>query len=250
MVLNRRVQDFYRDNPLMVSSPFGGVDGIHRDLFLDVFETLGIDLNGKKVLDVGCGRGFPSAIVRDRGGSYTGADVVANGSGFALSVADAAALPFPDAAFDLVFCIDAFEHIPEPLEAAREFRRVLTDDGIFFLSAPNYSNVAGLVKKWCEAFGAYERDTWAPFRNWQPQELETFFTGHFLRGIARDAGFTRVGCIGHAAEVGLGLCPWIDHAKMPEAIKFRLQRLFNAIGPAVVRAWPGASLHEFWKIEV
>jgi hypothetical protein len=34
---------------------------------------------------------------------------------------------------------------------------------------------------------------------------------------------------------------------MPEGLKFRLQRLFRFLGPAVTHVWPGASLHLFWK---
>ncbi len=249
MELNRRVQMFYRDHPLMVSSPFGGVDGINRELFAATIDRLGIDLRGKRVLDIGCGRGFAQHIVRERGGTYTGVDFVPNGIGFPLAQGDANALPFQSDSFDVVFCIDAFEHFPQPLRATSEIKRVLRDNGTFFLSAPNYSNVAGLVKKFCEHVGSYERNTWAPFGRWQPQEWETPLTGRILKRIFRTAGFRRTERIGHPSEIGLGLFPWIDHPRMPEAIQFRLQRLFGVIGPAIAAVWPGASLHGFWKIE-
>ena len=119
-----------------------------------------------------------------------------------------------------------------------------------FLSAPNYANVAGIVKKVCETLGSYEKDTWAPFRNWHPQELEHALTSGRVKRLFRQAGFSRQKRVGHGSEVGIGLFPWIEHAKMPEAIKFRLQRLFNSIGPAVVGICPGASLHCFWKFEI
>jgi SAM-dependent methyltransferase len=248
--MSKELQDFYRRNPLMVSSPFGGVDGVNRELVGRVFDQLGVSLQGRSILDVGCGRGFIGDYVRDQGGDYAGTDFVASRKGIRLALADAAALPFPEASFDGVFCIDAFEHIPKPERATREFRRVLRPGGFVFLSAPNYSNVAGLVKRVCEAAGWYERNTWAPFRNWQPQELEHPLTGGLVRRAYGAAGFTRFTRRGHPTEASLGLFPWVEHAKMPEAIKFRLQRLFAALGPAIVTAWPGASLHSFWKIEV
>ncbi len=248
--MNNSVAEFYRENPRMVSSPFGGVDGLDGDLLREVFDRLGLDLAGKKVLDVGCGRGCAGDVVCEAGGEYTGVDFVASRTGFRLALGDAAALPFPDASFDSVFCIDAFEHFPDPDRAAAEFRRVLRPGGFFYLSAPNYSNVAGIVKRIYEGLGLYEKNTWAPFGRWQPQELETPLTGRMLRGIFRRAGFGEVRCIGHGAEVGLGLFPWIDHAKMPEAIQFRLQSLFRAVGPSIAKVWPGASLHNFWKINV
>ncbi len=234
----------------MVSSPFGGVDGIDGELLRQVWSRLGIEVAGKKILDVGCGRGYTGEVVRELGGDYTGADFVVSRTGFRLARADAQALPFPDGSFDGVFCLDEFEHIPDPEQAAREFRRVLKPGGYFYLSAPNYGNVAGVVKKVWEGLGWYEKDTWAPVGRWQPQELETPLTARKLRRWFGAAGFNRITAVGHAPEVGLGLFPWTDHPRMPEAIQFRLQKLFGAVGPTAVQVWPGSSLHLFWKMEI
>ena len=162
--MSRAIQDFYRDNPLMVSSPFGGVSGIDEVLFAHVIAALKLPLQNARILDAGCGRGYAGQIVQSHGGHYTGIDLLPNGTGFPLAAGDAMRLPFRDASFDGVFCIDAFEHIPDGVSAAREFRRVLRDGGFVFLSAPNYGNVAGLVKWWCEALGYAKKHTWAPFR--------------------------------------------------------------------------------------
>lgn len=243
------IRRYYEDNPLMVSSPFGGVDGINRLLFDCVLRRLGIDLRGRSILDVGCGRGYVGDVVVSAGGNYTGVDIVPSRSGFRLAVASATALPFPAQAFDGLFCIDVFEHIPDAAAAAAEFRRVLRPGGFVFLSVPNYGNVAGLVKWACETFGGYEKRTWAPFRHWQPQEHESPLTRGGVERHFRGAGFRAAACLGHAPEVGLGLFPWIEHAKMPEAIMFWLQRLFARLGPAAVRVWPGSSLHLFWHFQ-
>lgn len=53
------------------------------------------------------------------------------------SVADAAALPFPDRAFDAVFCINLFEHVPDPGQVAAEAGRVLSAGGLFLAITPN-----------------------------------------------------------------------------------------------------------------
>lgn len=243
------LQAFYEANPLMVSSPFGGVDGLNAELLRQVLDALEITITDRAVLDVGCGRGFTAALIDQMGGSYTGADFVVSRGGFRLAQSDAAALPFADDSFDVVFCIDAMEHFPDLGGVAKEFRRVLKPGGHWFLSAPNYANVAGVVKWWCERFGSYERDTWAPFRRWQPQELEQPLTPGIVKRVALQAGFNRVTRIGHGAEVGLGLFPWVDHPRMPEAIQFRLQRLFNAAGPGIARIWPSASLHVFYRMD-
>ena len=248
--MNSSVAQFYRDNPAMVSSPFGGIHGIDEDLFAEVFRALDIDLTGLHVLDVGCGRGFVGDLVEGAGGRYTGMDLVPSRSGFSLALADAARIPFADDSFDAVFCIDAFEHMPEPARCAAEFRRVLREEGFFFLSAPNYSNLAGIVKWTCEALGLYEKNTWAPFGRWQAQEFESPVTIRRIARLFRGAGFPSARRIGYGAEVGLGLFPWIDHPRMPESIQFRLQRLFRKIGPPIAQVWPGASLHVFYKMEL
>ena len=248
MVLGNRVRAYYEQNPLMVSSPFGGIDGVNRDLVLDVWRRLDVNVVGRAILDVGCGRGHIGEVVEEQGGMYTGVDFVASRAGFRLALADATRLPFTDGSFDAVFCIDAFEHFPDPDQAVREFRRVLRPGGFVFLSVPNYANVAGIVKWYCERCGRYEKDTWAPFRRWQPQELEQPLTIRTVRRVFREGGFTRLRWIGHAEEAGLGLFPWMTHPKMPEAAMYRLQRIFGSMGETVVRLWPGASLHTFWKI--
>ncbi|HUW62355.1 MAG TPA: class I SAM-dependent methyltransferase [Candidatus Bathyarchaeia archaeon] len=254
MVLNgeirrARVRAYYENNPLMVSSPFGGIDGINEPLLEQVLDRLDIRLEGQRILDVGCGRGFAGDFVRKSGGTYSGVDFVQSRGGFPFVMGDAAKLPFADGSFDGVFCIDAFEHFPEAGGAASEFYRVLRPGGWVFLSVPNYSNVAGVVKFCCERWGAYRPMTWAPFRRWQPQEYERPLTAGFVRRAFRGAGFVRMRRIGYGAEAGLGLFPWVAHPQMPEWAQFRIERLFAAAGPAIVRVWPGASLHQFWKIE-
>jgi len=244
----KAMQQYYERNPLMVSSPFGGVDGVSAALLKQVWQALDIDLRGRCVLDIGCGRGFLGDVVRELDGEYVGVDLVASRDGLRMAFADAVYLPFSDAAFDVLACIDAFEHFSDPVAAAREFRRVLRPGGFVFLSAPNYANVAGLVKRWSERFGTYVRDTWAPFRRWKPQELEHFMTGRRVRRAFRAAGFTQFRCIGHGPETAQGLFPWIDHPKTPDRLRFPLQRLFVTIGPSLVRVLPTLSLHLFWRI--
>ncbi|MEX2016564.1 MAG: methyltransferase domain-containing protein, partial [Candidatus Hydrogenedentales bacterium] len=168
---------------------------------------------------------------------------------FALTMGDAARLPFARASFDVVCCVDAFEHFPDPAAATREFRRVLRPGGFMFLSAPNYGNIAGIVKWWYERFGRYERDTWAPFGRWQRQEHETLVTARRIRRWFSEAGFNGTRRIGFGREVGLGLFPWVDHPRMPDAIRFRLQTAATGAGPLVAKAFPGASLHNFWRFD-
>ncbi len=246
---SNKIRDFYLENPRMVSSPFGGIEGINDDLFGEILDSLSINLEGCRVLDVGCGRGHAENSVRLRGGRYIGADFCVSRTGFSLAQSDAAHLPFPDATFDALFCVDAFEHFPCPQSVATEFYRVLRPGGVFFLSAPNYANVAGLVKWYCEHFAGYAKGSWAPFGRWQPQELEQALTPALIRRIFSGAGFTALHALAYGPEVGLGLFPWIDHPNTPEAIQYRLQRLFKWVGPTLAKLFPTLSLHLFWRME-
>lgn len=51
-------------------------------------------------------------------------------------VGDIAAVPEPDGSFDAVLCVEVFEHIPHPVEALREFARLLKPGGRLILTAP------------------------------------------------------------------------------------------------------------------
>jgi 2-polyprenyl-6-hydroxyphenyl methylase/3-demethylubiquinone-9 3-methyltransferase len=44
---------------------------------------------------------------------------------------------FDKQSFDLVFALDVLEHIFDPLSALSEIRRILKDNGLFFISVPS-----------------------------------------------------------------------------------------------------------------
>jgi ubiquinone/menaquinone biosynthesis C-methylase UbiE len=54
-----------------------------------------------------------------------------------FKVADACALPFPDASFDAVVCIDVVPHLLEPQQAMAEARRVLRPGGRIVIDSSN-----------------------------------------------------------------------------------------------------------------
>lgn len=89
-------------------------------------------LSGARVLDLGAGTGVAGRAARARGAS----DVVAVDLAEAMLqrargsarpvVADAVALPFRDASFRLVIAACCLGHLPDPVAALRETRRVGT----------------------------------------------------------------------------------------------------------------------------
>lgn len=110
----------------------------------------GIDLEGRQVLDIGCGSGGVTLFIARtfEPATITGFDVEepviaaarrraqqAGMDGRALFVqAPPGRLPFDDGAFDLVFSKDAMVHIPDKEAIFSEIFRVLKPGGVFAAS--------------------------------------------------------------------------------------------------------------------
>ncbi|HYG58780.1 MAG TPA: class I SAM-dependent methyltransferase [Symbiobacteriaceae bacterium] len=117
------------------TTPFGQfVDGLEREL---IFRLAGPQ-PGEAALDLGCGTGVQTQALSRYGLRVTGIDIspemLARARakaipGAVLLEGDAASLPFPDEAFDLVISVTAFEFMPDPAGAAREAMRVLRPGG-------------------------------------------------------------------------------------------------------------------------
>jgi ubiquinone/menaquinone biosynthesis C-methylase UbiE len=98
---------------------------------------------GRRALDVGCGTGHHLAELRDRGFDPIGVDgsremllrARAADPAVPLQQADAAHLPFPDASFDLVFCIEVLRYLPVWRPCLSEIARVLKPGGTCLATA-------------------------------------------------------------------------------------------------------------------
>ena len=113
----------------------------------DVLSFLSLlgDVSGKDILDLGCGDGFLSRMLHERGAVVTGVDISTNLLGHARRLSeglpitflleDAQGLPsLPDASFDAVVCCMALMDIHDLPSAARAISRVLRDDGEFLFA--------------------------------------------------------------------------------------------------------------------
>ena len=99
------------------------------------FEAAG-PVRGKRILEIGPGKGWALGRLALEAGvaSYAGADVAPylQEEGFEYRVFDGRRLPFPDASFDLVWSVAAFEHFRHPWDMVREIFRVLKPGGLLF----------------------------------------------------------------------------------------------------------------------
>jgi SAM-dependent methyltransferase len=109
----------------------------HRDQFLELLPP-----QGRRTLDLGCGEGRLSRDLKARGHSVVALDasptMVAAAreadSELEVVLADAAALPFDDEAFDLVVAFMSLQDMDDLHEAIRESARVLEPGGTLCLA--------------------------------------------------------------------------------------------------------------------
>jgi len=118
----------------------------HRDLFFELLPR-----PGRRTLDLGCGEGRLSRDLAARGYSMVGVDLApemveaarAADPSIELHLADAASLPFPDGAFDLVVAFMSLQDVDDLDGAVRESARVLEPGGRICLAIVHPLNSAG-----------------------------------------------------------------------------------------------------------
>lgn len=76
---------------------------------------------------------------------YSGIDIVC----------DITDIPEQDESFDAILCTEVFEHIPDPLKALDEFRRLLRPGGVLILTAPFASLVHFAPYYYSNGFSRY-----------------------------------------------------------------------------------------------
>lgn len=125
-------------------------DAFYRALSDRAIEGLQRDIAGERVLDLGCGRGWDAEAL-----AGAGADVVAMEldpdlvvstprANAARAVGDGRCAPFPDGAFDGVYCSNVLEHTPDPAGILDEIARITAPGGWIWISWTNwYSPVGG-----------------------------------------------------------------------------------------------------------
>jgi len=101
----------------------------------------------KRVLDMGCGTGYGAAELARLAASVAAFDLFPQAVALARSAyplpnlhflaASAAAIPFPDASFQLITCFEVIEHIADWQSLLKEAQRLLARGGQFIVSTPN-----------------------------------------------------------------------------------------------------------------
>lgn len=160
----------------------------------------------RRVLDLGAGGGSLSEALDGNGCSVVALDpsLLSLQAGFAHGVSvgstvrfvggDGGQLPFADACFDAVLCMEVLEHIDNPGAVVAEAARVLRPGGLFIFSGPNRTvlNRIGLLVIAQDLLGVVPRGTHQWHRLLRPADMERHL---------RAAGIAPGGILG----VGMGV---------------------------------------------
>ncbi|GGB84864.1 class I SAM-dependent methyltransferase [Knoellia flava] len=102
------------------------------DLNAACTEAILREVTGRRVLEVGCGRGWLAARMAGVASEVTASDIVMGEAtrqieGVTFEVASVEALPYDDDEFDVVVCTHTLEHVQDLPRALAELRRVARD---------------------------------------------------------------------------------------------------------------------------
>lgn len=148
---------------------------------------------GQAVLDLGCGDGAFSQVLRDHGAVPVAVEVAAEAIRRARAahpwldarhVPEGDPLPLADQSVDVVWAGEVLEHALDPVALVAEVRRVLRFGGSLLVTTPYHGRVAtALLSLRASAFDAH----------FDPRaDHLRFFTARTLAGLLRDGGFRDV----------------------------------------------------------
>lgn len=137
--------------------------------------------NGR-ILDFGCGAGLLSSNLITNGFEVTSFDIGETNKKYAKEFSNISVQDVLDPAkyqnyFDVVAMVEVIEHLENPVETLAFVKSLLKDDGIIFITTPNYNSLQRLIQG----------------KNWKaivPQGHLIYFTERTLRTALKKSGLT------------------------------------------------------------
>lgn len=135
-------------------------------------------LNNMVALNVGSSTGIIDNVLAKKIGKVTGIDIDKKAVEFAqktfkkknlkFKIGDAMKLGFKNNTFDIVFCMQIYEHVPDMYKLFKEIYRVLKPGGVCYFAAGN--------RLW-----PWEYHYNLPFLSWLPKNLARYYVRLFGR---------------------------------------------------------------------
>ncbi len=179
-------------------------------------------LVGRRILDLGCGKGRFSRRLAEQGATVIGLDVSPAMLGAARGVdrvrGSARRLPFARASFDGVVAVEIFEHMPDESldQACGEVRRVLRPGGTFVIVDKNVCSInaqrpwlPSAVVKWIDQ----RRGRWMYSHN-GPVHERWFQPGALKRRLEQRFREVRVVHVLSRAEAGRFPFQWVPATRL------------------------------------
>lgn len=166
----------------------------NRERWLE--KTLSAITPGQRILDAGAGelqyKKFASHLnyISQDFGQYDG---VGDSSGLHVGswdnskvdiFCDITKIPERDASFDAIMCIEVLEHLPSPIDALREFSRLLRPGGKLVLTAPFASLTHFAPYHYYSGFNRYFYRKWLEHFNFKIVELVP--NGNFFEYLCQE----------------------------------------------------------------
>lgn len=186
-----------------VGGDVDGLEALRKRNFAEIWMRLQAfgDVRGKRLLEVGCARGWFLESARDHGvetigiepGNY-GAEAAEKGFTVLGGNFPDATASFEDGSFDFVVFNDVFEHLSDPTGALRECARLLGREGRLVINLPMSTGVMYRMAKLMRTLG------WSlPYeRLWQKAHVsphQFYYSKRSLGGmVKRTTGYS---CCGH-----------------------------------------------------
>ena len=150
------------------------------------------DVQGKRILDVGCATGYLGARIKNLGNYVVGADISGPAVDKASKILDEAYVfdlegfwPNLGEKFDLAILPEILEHVFDPIEVLKKVKSWLKEGGEIIITTPNILPWTNRIKI---MFGKFE---------YTDQGLMDFghirfFTYKYLNQVLKDSGFVMV----------------------------------------------------------